>query len=92
MVVPDAEQYLHTYCIDGWQELERLRLLGPGHSDPYNGLVYKTKMELVNMIFRQGTEHKFVYDYETLRRALEGCGFVQVTRISWGLRSETSLL
>ena len=39
-----------------------------------------TKMECVNHSFRQGDEHKFAYDFETLKRALEIAEFIEVKR------------
>jgi hypothetical protein len=39
-----------------------------------------TRMECVNYSFRQGDEHKFAYDFETLKRALEIAGFLDVRR------------
>jgi len=41
-----------------------------------------TKMECVNHSFRQGDEHKFAYDFETLKNALEVAGFSEVNRRS----------
>jgi len=35
-------------------------------------------MEVVNAHFRQGGQHRFSYDYETLGRLLEDVGFVQI--------------
>jgi len=37
-----------------------------------------TRMEHINFHFRQGEEHKFAYDFETLKYILEKSGFVQV--------------
>jgi hypothetical protein len=45
--------------------------------DPWMGCAYHTKMELVNMVFRQGTEHKWAYDGETLCFLLSYFGFVE---------------
>lgn len=39
-----------------------------------------TRMEHINFHFRQGKEHNFAYDFETLRYILEKSGFVQVKR------------
>lgn len=93
IVVPDAEQYLSAYCTEGWQALENLRLLKSGRRDPYFDMIYETKMELVNMIFRQGNEHKFAYDFETLKHVLEASGFVRVSKMSCGatLGTETPI-
>jgi hypothetical protein len=39
-----------------------------------------TPMHIVNYVFRQGREHKYAYDDETLAAALERTGFVNVMR------------
>ena len=39
-----------------------------------------TRMEHINYHFRQGCEHRFAYDFETLKYVLEKAGFVQVRR------------
>ena len=39
-----------------------------------------TRMEHINYHFRQGREHKYAYDFETLRYVLERAGFAQVRR------------
>ncbi len=83
--MPDAEKYLRAYCKEGWEGLEELRQLKTGRRDPYFEVAYETKMELVNMIFRQWGEHKFAYDFETLKMALERCGFNRVSRMECGV-------
>ncbi len=35
-------------------------------------------MEVVSAHFRQGSQHRFSYDYETLARQLEDVGFVEM--------------
>ena len=42
-----------------------------------------TPMHCVNYVFRQGCEHKYAYDEETLARVLEGVGFASVSRRSF---------
>ena len=39
-----------------------------------------TRMEHINYHFRQGGEHRFAYDFETLKYVLEKAGFIQVRR------------
>ncbi len=84
IVVPDAGRYLEAYCAGTWEPLEQLRELGPDHIDPHHGGRYATRMELVNAIFRQGFEHKFAYDYETLRYLLCRYGFEDVRQCAFG--------
>ena len=38
----------------------------------------KTFLDHINYHFRQAGEHRYAYDFETLRHALEGIGFVNV--------------
>jgi hypothetical protein len=37
-------------------------------------------MEHINYNFRQDGEHRFCYDFETLKALLERCGFINVRR------------
>jgi hypothetical protein len=37
-------------------------------------------MHLVNYSFRQGSEHKYAYDFETLARVLTEAGIIKVRR------------
>jgi predicted SAM-dependent methyltransferase len=83
IIVPDGERYLQAYCQPGWESLAKLRPLGPDRADSY-GFSYHTKMELVNVVFRQGHEHKFAYDYETLELLLHKYGFATVVRQAFG--------
>lgn len=78
LILPDAEKYLRAYCKGGWEELNRIRPLDPGQTDSYFHCRYNTPMELINVIFRQGHEHKFAYDFETLRFLLLRYGFSDV--------------
>ena len=70
LIVPDAGRYLSAYVRGGWDDIAALRGLDASHVDPWFGTVYATPMELVNAVFRQGSEHKFAYDAETLAQLL----------------------
>jgi predicted SAM-dependent methyltransferase len=80
IIVPDAEQYLRAYVEDGWDRAVQLRRLDEAHVDPGFGCRYHTKMELVNMVFRQNGEHRFAYDFETLSVVLKTSGFATALR------------
>ena len=41
-------------------------------------------MELINVVFRQGFEHKYAYDYETLEFLLHRYGFSNVQQQKFG--------
>jgi predicted SAM-dependent methyltransferase len=42
-----------------------------------------TRLEHINYHFRQGDEHRYAYDEETLRKVLEDIGFHKVQRIAF---------
>jgi len=44
-------------------------------TDAHFGSKYNTRMELVNVVFRQYFEHKFAWDYETMEFVLRKSGF-----------------
>jgi len=88
IIVPDGGLYLSLYNSSSWQEMLRVRPLvatEDGYKDGWLDMVYKTKMEFINSIFRQGTEHKFIYDSETLERHMKDCGFEEVRRQEFGV-------
>ncbi len=87
IVVPDAGRYLRAYAADGWEALTHLRGLRADQFDPYTGSIYRTKMELINEVFRQAYTHKFAYDAETLRQVLHDAGFARTIHQDFG-RSE----
>jgi hypothetical protein len=35
-------------------------------------------MEHINFLFRQGFDHRFAYDFETMEHALKEAGFVEI--------------
>jgi len=84
IIVPDAELYLRGYCGDDWSELARIRPLGEGQRDPYVHCNYHTRMELINVVFRQGHQHRYAYDFETLAWVLKHYGFARVIHQSFG--------
>jgi predicted SAM-dependent methyltransferase len=74
--VPDAEVALRDY-------LERETAGGDGHGA--NGHWWgpkwcDTPMHRLNYVFRQGHEHQYAWDYETLGRVLTAVGFAAVAR------------
>jgi predicted SAM-dependent methyltransferase len=88
IVVPDGGLYLSLFNLPSWEELVRVRPLiesKDGYTDRWLPATYKTKMEFINAVFRQGTEHKFIYDFETLERHMKDCGFADVRRQKFGV-------
>lgn len=84
IIVPDAEKYLRAFCENGWEKLSEIRPLKADHSDFYFGNKYNTKMELINVVFRQYFEHKFAYDHDTIEFLLYQIGFSTVHRQEFG--------
>jgi len=46
----------------------------------------ETQLDHINYHFRQGTEHKYAWDYETLARTLQKFGFIEITRREFDAR------
>jgi len=46
--------------------------------DPWHPEWCKTYMEHINFFFRQGFDHRFVYDFETMEQALKEAGFAEI--------------
>lgn len=91
VIVPDAEKYLRAYGERGWDHLARVRGLDSNREDPYHRCRYNTRMELINVVFRQGHEHKFAYDFETLEFLLRRYGFSSVIRQEFGKSTMSGL-
>lgn len=94
IVVPDAGRYIKLYADNDWSEIERRRPLirdGDQYRDAWLGDRYSTKMEFINAVFRQGTEHKFAYDAETLIRLLRKAGFENVEQKPYGVSSDIAM-
>lgn len=83
IVVPDAGAFLNAYCAHGWKEMIKLRLTGDDHKDIGYEIAYKTKMQVVNVLFRQFGQHQYAYDFETLRELLIAAGFSNVSRCNF---------
>jgi SAM-dependent methyltransferase len=87
LVVPDVGAYLRAYS-GSWELLADMRPLdriADGWRDRWLGWVYQTKMQFMNAIFRQRTEHKYAYDAETLVLVIREAGFVDVVVQQFGV-------
>ena len=73
-----------AYAQGGWREFQRLRPLDDQMRDHFYGWKYNTRMELVNHVFRQGQQHKFAYDFETIEFLLKRNGFQDVRKQVYG--------
>jgi predicted SAM-dependent methyltransferase len=74
VVVPDAGLFLRAYANDR-AALSRLTA-----DEPWFTGKWRTPMELINVVFRQGHEHHFAYDAETLCQLFEHYGFAASAR------------
>jgi predicted SAM-dependent methyltransferase len=79
IVVPDGRKYLLAYAEGGWGGLMAFSPLLAGE---VNG--FRTPMEVVNAHFRQAGQHRFSYDFDTMRLMLERSGFGEVRESSYG--------
>ena len=84
IIVPDAELYMQAYGEGGWEALSRIRPLDSERCDFYYKCKINVKMELINLVFRQGNEHKYAYDFETLEFILFRYGFTRVIKQAFG--------
>jgi len=98
IVVPDAGAYLHAYG-GSWHRLAAIHPLeqsqeGWRDKEPnYKGqkIVYRTQMQLINEVFRQGYQHKYAYDEETLVFVLRNAGFSHVAHQSFGVSLDSNM-
>jgi hypothetical protein len=92
IIVPDGGRYLEAYSSGRLADMAAfspLITMDPASDIAPFGvekavLPFETKMEVVNFHFRQGGQHKFSYDFETLSRLFQESGFEQVVRASYG--------
>ncbi|WP_424099167.1 class I SAM-dependent methyltransferase [Moorena producens] len=78
IIVPDAGKYLTAYNENNQEFFTKLVSLG-GTKKPM-----KTKIEIINQMFRMGGDHKFAWDYETLELYLKQVGFKRVEKSVYG--------
>jgi predicted SAM-dependent methyltransferase len=76
IAVPDAGRYLRAYC-DGSREAFAALGVTAWPAD------LPTRMDLVNHVFHQWSEHRWAYDEETLVDRLRRAGFAQVERAAY---------
>jgi predicted SAM-dependent methyltransferase len=72
VVVPDTEGMIGTYVSRHERAFRPDEWWGPKWCT--------TPMHRVNYLFRQGREHKYAYDEETLRAVMEEAGFHHIAR------------
>lgn len=92
IIVPDIEIYLNGYVENGWGILSKARPLLENNVDYWTKNVMHTKMELINIIFRQNYEHKYSYDFETMKHCLAKAGFKNIIKQEYNKSSARELL
>jgi predicted SAM-dependent methyltransferase len=70
LVTPDAEKYFRSYVSAGLEPMREVRNAPEGF--------YNTRAEIINELFHQGVEHKFIFDSETLAMRCRAAGFSRV--------------
>jgi predicted SAM-dependent methyltransferase len=94
IVVPDAGAYLRAYS-GPWETLAKMRPLdgtANGWRDRCLGQVYQTKMQFMNAIFRQGYQHKYAYDDETLVLVMREAGFPDAVVQQFGISIDPEMV
>jgi predicted SAM-dependent methyltransferase len=77
--VPDTEWPLNDYADGGKSGYLRACEENPWWHPAY----CSTRLEHINYHFRQDGEHRFAYDAETLKKALESAGFDDVQQVAF---------
>jgi predicted SAM-dependent methyltransferase len=86
IVVPDLELFVRAYVTG---TAEAWKTIGFDlQSLPWD---LETPMDILNHTFRQNGEHKYGYDFQTLRRIVEKAGFSKIEKMSWGRSLDPSL-
>ena len=90
IVVPDGGRYLTLYS-EPWSAMAPVRPLieeDGYYRDFWLDTIYRTKMEFINEIFRQGGQHKYAYDAETLMMRFREAGFARVLQQRFGVSED----
>jgi predicted SAM-dependent methyltransferase len=82
--VPDAEPPVRAYSGGNREEYFR------SARERWHPASCDTPMHSINYHFRQGSEHKYSYDYQTLERILDRVGFCSIRRASFDPALDTS--
>ena len=64
---------------------------GDNYRDYWLGSVYKTRMEFINAVFRQGGEHKYAYDAELLVLMLREVEFSTASETAYNVSSDPNM-
>ncbi len=78
LILPDAEKYIRAYSAGDEAYFAPLSQLGKA-SEPF-----RTRMEIINQVFRMGGDHLFAWDFETLHLYLTEAGFSKARLSTFG--------
>lgn len=78
IIVPDAELFVQAYLSPGWDRFRQIAAVG---DDPESN--FSTKMDALNHVFIQDSEHYGGYDEESLSAVLRVHGFREIHRRSF---------
>jgi predicted SAM-dependent methyltransferase len=86
IVVPDLELFVRAYVSGDRQQWQAI-----GFDLDHLPWGLETPMDILNHTFRQNGEHKYGYDFETLRITAAAAGFSKITKLSWGSSEDPKL-
>lgn len=84
IVVPDVELFVKAYNSGSQEEWDKI-----GFTDWHK--YWETEMQVLNYVFTQSGDHKFGYDFKTLKIRLEKAGFTDIVKTSWGISEDVHL-
>lgn len=85
IIVPDAGRYLQAYARADLAGFHELAVPSPFPSD------LPTRMDVINHVFHQWSEHRWAYDFETLAHRLRTAGFTLVEPSAYGSSRDPAL-
>jgi predicted SAM-dependent methyltransferase len=83
VVVPDLQSFQDPNRYEEWKLYAEWVL-----SCKNPEIVFGTQAEVVNHLFRQGGQHHFIYDYDTIYKLLEKAGFREIVKSDHDLQKD----
>ena len=77
IIVPDAQKFINAYCQNTEQAWANLDIPVSSFNEEWQ------PMDALNKIYHQGGEHKFGYDFETMKITIQKAGFQQIQRMDY---------
>ena len=79
IIVPDLELFVKAYVSNDHREWMKI-----GFDLLHLPDRIETQMDILNHTFRQNGEHKYGYDFETIKKVIIRAGFSKVEKKQWG--------